>query len=79
MATETRQIVIEVSQKDGFKTALCDIITDSDIPFGYMMVACEYLLHTVATHSGLGYDKAIKKLVEGAMVYNDLPDNVIKI
>ena len=79
MGTETKQIVIEVSQKDDFGSASCDIVTDSDLPFGYIMVACEYLLHVVAKHSGLPYDKAIEKLVEGAKTYADLRDNVIKI
>jgi len=79
MGTETKQIIIEVSQKDNFKVASCNIVTDSELPFGYMMVACEYLLHTVATHSGVPYDKAIEKLVEGAKTYADLRDNVIKI
>ena len=47
--------------------AQVDIQLPEGLPFGYLMVACEYLLYFTAGRSSAGFEKALELLCEGAM------------
>ena len=48
-------------------------VNNKDAPFGFWMMACEYLLHKTAQKSNAPYEEATKLLVKGAMTYKDKP------
>ena len=43
-----------------------------DAPFGFWMMACEYLLHKTCQKSPAGYERAMELLNKGAMTYKDV-------
>lgn len=67
-------IEISVLKSNNGKDAKVFLQLDDEfeIDFGYLMVACEYLLHFTAQRSNLSYEQALQKLSEGAKTYRDL-------
>ena len=47
-------------------------VHNEDAPFGFWMMACEYLLHKTAQKSGAPYEEATKMLVKGAMTHQEV-------
>jgi hypothetical protein len=71
-ATGYGQLLIEVWPIGDWASAECRINIPHgqdgrEIPFGFLMVACEHLIRATAQRSGAGYEKAIDLLVEGAL------------
>lgn len=61
------QILIEVWSREDWKSAEAAIHMADNVPFPFLMVACEHLIRCTAQKSGAGYEKAIDLLVEGAL------------
>lgn len=61
------EIMIQIWPKKDWESAEVAIRKPPELPFPFMMVACEHLIRATAQASGLGYEKAIDLLVDGAL------------
>ena len=67
-------ISLQVEKQKDWDSATVYLQMDDkfETDFGYLMVACEYLINFTAKRSKLPYEQAIQKLVEGAKGYKSI-------